>query len=97
MATLLDSVESCGSFQRMGHESLCFSEELGVKETHMRRGTIRHGAMRHSAYISNMMIEWHNPKLKELARDLRNNSTLSEVLLWGALKGIQMRGYDFHR
>lgn len=53
--------------------------------------------MRHSAYISNMMIEWHNPKLKELARDLRNNSTLSEVLLWGALKGIQMRGYDFHR
>ena len=39
----------------------------------------------------------YNPKLKELARTLRNNSTLSEVLLWNHLKGKQMRGYDFHR
>ena len=39
----------------------------------------------------------YNPKLKELARKLRNNSTLAEVLLWRHLKGKQMRGYDFHR
>jgi len=39
----------------------------------------------------------YDPKLKELARELRNNSTLSEVLLWKVLKGKQMCGYDFHR
>ena len=39
----------------------------------------------------------YNPKLKQLARNLRNNSTLSEVLLWRVLKGKQVRGYDFHR
>lgn len=35
--------------------------------------------------------------LKQLARNLRNNSTLSEVLLWQHLKGKQCLGYDFHR
>ena len=40
---------------------------------------------------------YYNPKLKNLARTLRNNSTLSEVLLWNHLKGKQMKGYDFHR
>ncbi len=39
----------------------------------------------------------YNPKLKEKARELRNNSTLSEVILWGYLKGKQMHGFDFHR
>ena len=39
----------------------------------------------------------YEPKLKELARRLRNNSTLSEVLLWKRLNGKQIRGYDFHR
>jgi len=39
----------------------------------------------------------YNPILKDLARDLRNNSTLSEVLLWKYLKGGQMLGYDFDR
>jgi very-short-patch-repair endonuclease len=39
----------------------------------------------------------YNPKLKELARKLRNDSTLSEVLLWEYLKQDQMLGYDFHR
>ncbi|MDY8134982.1 endonuclease domain-containing protein [Aquimarina sp. 2201CG5-10] len=39
----------------------------------------------------------YNPKLKELARQLRNNSTKSEVLLWQKLKRKQMYGYDFHR
>ncbi|MCH7754502.1 endonuclease domain-containing protein [candidate division KSB1 bacterium] len=39
----------------------------------------------------------YNPKLKERARYLRNNSTLSEVLLWQHLKGKQMQGFDFDR
>lgn len=39
----------------------------------------------------------YNPKLKQLARDLRNNSTVSEVLLWNHLKRKQMKSYDFHR
>jgi very-short-patch-repair endonuclease len=39
----------------------------------------------------------YNPKLKELARKLRNNSTKSEIKLWQQLKGKQLLGYDFHR
>jgi len=39
----------------------------------------------------------YNPKLKELARQLRNNSTKAEIILWLKLKGKQMFGYDFHR
>lgn len=39
----------------------------------------------------------YNPKLKEKARYLRNNSTLSEVLLWKQLRNKQMMGYDFDR
>ena len=38
----------------------------------------------------------YNPKLKLLARELRKNSTLPEVLLW---QNIKQRGYgvQFHR
>jgi len=39
----------------------------------------------------------YNPKLKELARQLRNNATKAEIILWLKLKGKQMYGYDFHR
>lgn len=39
----------------------------------------------------------YNPALKEKARELRNNSTISEIFLWQFLKGKQMLGYDFHR
>ena len=39
----------------------------------------------------------YNPKLKELARKLRNDSTFTEILLWNYLKKKQMRGYDFDR
>ena len=38
----------------------------------------------------------YNPKLKQLARDLRNNSTLSEVLLWKKIKNKSLGG-EFHR
>jgi very-short-patch-repair endonuclease len=39
----------------------------------------------------------YNPKLKMLARQLRNNSTKAEVKLWMELRGDKMLGYDFHR
>lgn len=39
----------------------------------------------------------YNPKLKDLARKLRNDSTKSEIKLWMELKGKQVYGYDFQR
>ncbi len=39
----------------------------------------------------------YNPKLKKLARKLRNDSTKSEIRLWEQLKRKQFFGYDFHR
>ncbi|HAL82600.1 MAG TPA: DNA methylase [Mucilaginibacter sp.] len=39
----------------------------------------------------------YNSNLKELARKLRNDSTLGEVLLWNELKNKQLFGFDFHR
>ena len=38
-----------------------------------------------------------NPRLKALARELRNHSTLAEVLLWNQIKNKKLLGYDFHR
>jgi len=45
--------------------------------------------------MANKIIPY-NPKLKALARQLRKNSTLSEVLLW---QRIKQKGYgvQFHR
>lgn len=40
---------------------------------------------------------YYNPKLKELARQLRNNATQSEIKVWKCLRKNQMYGYDFHR
>ncbi len=45
----------------------------------------------------NRRIIPYNPNLKQLARDLRNDSTLGEIILWKKLKGKQIFGYDFHR
>ena len=39
----------------------------------------------------------YDPALKRLAKALRNQSTLSEVLLWQQLKRGQRSGFDFHR
>jgi Uncharacterized protein conserved in bacteria len=39
----------------------------------------------------------YQPYLKELARQLRNDSTLGEVLLWNELKNKHCYGYDFQR
>ena len=42
-------------------------------------------------------ILWYHPDLKQTARELRNNPTEAEQLLWKKLKGKQVKGYDFHR
>ena len=39
----------------------------------------------------------YNPELKSLAKKLRSNMTLSEVLLWNELRNKQMLGFDFDR
>ena len=40
---------------------------------------------------------YYNPKLKQLSRNLRNQSTLSEILMWNELKGRKIKGYQFMR
>ena len=39
----------------------------------------------------------YNKALKNFARKLRNNMTLSEKLLWNELKGNKISGFDFDR
>jgi very-short-patch-repair endonuclease len=39
----------------------------------------------------------YNPELKDLAKELRRNMTLSEVLLWNELKQKKILGLDFDR
>jgi very-short-patch-repair endonuclease len=40
---------------------------------------------------------YYKPELKELARQLRNRATQSEIKLWKYLRSKQLDGYDFHR
>ena len=40
---------------------------------------------------------WYEPGLKEKARELRNNSTFTEVLLWKRLRKKQVLKFDFDR
>ena len=39
----------------------------------------------------------YNKNLKEFSRQLRSNSTLSEVLLWQELRAGRMEGFKFNR
>ena len=47
--------------------------------------------------MSKRKIIPYNPKLTQLAKKLRNESTQTEIYLWLKLKGKQTYGYDFHR
>jgi len=40
---------------------------------------------------------WYSSELKEKAKYLRRNSTLSEIILWKELKRKQINGFDFDR
>ena len=46
--------------------------------------------------MSKNRIITYNPSLKSLARHLRQNSTLAEILLWMNIKNKTL-GYEFHR
>jgi len=39
----------------------------------------------------------YNKKLKQISINLRNNSTISEVLLWNELKAGKFHGFKFNR
>jgi very-short-patch-repair endonuclease len=39
----------------------------------------------------------YNKNLLEISRKLRNNSTLSEIILWKKLRAGQMKSYTFNR
>lgn len=45
--------------------------------------------------MKNEIIQY-NPRLKELARHLRKNSTISEIILWKEIKCRKL-GVEFHR
>ena len=47
--------------------------------------------------MSKRKIIPYHPKLKELAKQLWNQSTKAEIKLWQKLKNKQLYGYDFHR
>jgi very-short-patch-repair endonuclease len=48
-------------------------------------------------YIYFMYYLPYNMNLKQFSRNLRNNSTLGEVLLWQELRAGQIKGYKFNR
>lgn len=43
-----------------------------------------------------MKIEF-NPELTEVAREMRENSSLAEILLWNELKARKLNGFQFFR
>ncbi len=53
------------------------------------------GGCKKASMPTNNIIPY-NRNLKKLARQLRKNSTLSEVLLWNNIKNKAL-GYEFHR
>ncbi|OGY88726.1 MAG: hypothetical protein A2677_00140 [Candidatus Komeilibacteria bacterium RIFCSPHIGHO2_01_FULL_52_14] len=44
-----------------------------------------------------MTLLFNNPDLKHRRRQLRNNATDAESLLWSRLRGRQLRGFKFRR
>ena len=76
-------------FQKKGKEESAWGGRYKRKETPLLRGV--------GGVFSRRKIIWYNPELKELARQLRNNSTKSEIILWKQLKGKFDGKYDFHR
>jgi very-short-patch-repair endonuclease len=46
--------------------------------------------------MSKNQIISYNPRLKSLARQLRQNNTLAEILLWKNIKN-RVLGHEFHR
>jgi very-short-patch-repair endonuclease len=53
------------------------------------------GGMLNHQNMRNKLIRY-NPELRKRARNLRNNATYSEVLLWSKIRRKSL-GYEFHR
>ncbi len=49
-----------------------------------------------SSILTRNKIIAYEPHLKKLARELRKNSTIAEIILWEQIKGRRL-GYQFHR
>ncbi len=47
--------------------------------------------------MNSTQLQNHNSVLMQLARDLRNRSSLSDTILWNRLKSGKMYGYQFQR
>ena len=60
----------------------------------LRRGT--EGDVIMGGQMGKNRIINYEPRLKIIARILRKNSTLGEILLWQVIKGKKL-GYEFHR
>jgi very-short-patch-repair endonuclease len=60
-------------------------------------GGVWGGFLKENIMQTKRKIVPYNSELKELAKELRKNMTLSEVLLWNELKQKKMLGYDFDR
>lgn len=58
---------------------------------------VSNDALRKTPSVAPRTIIPYNPRLKLLARELRNNSTKTEIMLWKELKGKFAGKYDFHR
>ena len=42
-------------------------------------------------------MQYYNPRLKLRSRELRNNMTDAELMLWSKLRGKKVRGLQFYR
>ena len=51
---------------------------------------------RYALTMKNQFIPYRKD-LRSKARELRNNSTFSEILLWNEIKNRQINGIQFHR
>ena len=47
--------------------------------------------------MTKRIILTYNPDLKPKAKNLRQNMTFSEVLLWSRIKARQLMGFQFNR
>jgi len=81
-----------GFIRGLGNEKTCCIDQLSWLShgNPQNRGTGLKHLMREELLP-------YNPKLKAIARYLRQNMTETEIMLWQRLKRKQVQGYDFDR
>jgi len=80
----------CNTYNKLAKRVFNSDADLLKENRPLLRGDCR------GVFMRNQWIEY-NPRLKQIARKLRKDMTLSEILLWQHIKGKQLLGYDFHR